>query len=202
MKISRFFVIRYAYELLAEPIPTENDSKNELSLLHLLDLLDSKGLNLFRLDQLLDRLTNLVNRFIIRGSYSPIQYILDLRAYSLKLARDLTTIGYIDWDNETIFYSRISFSILNFRGFLYRLVYSTRTILFKELLFESEGQNIPSIYWNRIHENPLDNSPFSNFLSNPQTELGLVQPEKWLTNRIGSNENLIRRFEIPSPKFT
>ena len=199
LKISRFFIIRYAYESLAEPIPMENDSENELDSS---DSSDIEGLFPSNTQQPLDQLTNLVDRFMIRGSHSPIHIILDLRAYGLKIARDLTTIGHIDWDNETIFYSGISFSMSNFRGFLHGLVHSTRTILFKELLFESECQNIPSIPWEKIHENSLDNSPFSNFLSNPQSDLELIRSENWLINRIEQYENLISRFEIPGPEFT
>ena len=95
----------------------------------------------------LNRLINLVNRFIIRGSYSPVHFILDLRGYSLKIARNTTITGQIDWVNETIIYSEISFSMSTFRGFIHDLVYLTRSILFDELLFNNprKSRNIISI---------------------------------------------------------
>ena len=142
---------------------------------------------------------------MIKGTHSPIHWILDLRAYGLKIARNSTSIGQIDWDGETILYSGISFSISNFRGFLHGLVHSTRTILFDEILFKSiaKSRDIPVIPWTKIHENPLDNSLYSNFLHNPQSNLNIARPQNWLFNRISLNSDLLRRFEIPGLlKFT
>ena len=132
LKISRFFIIRHAYKSLAifySKNISENTSESDL---------DSPTIPDSNLeDKSLDRLTNLVNQFIIKGTYSPIHWIIDLRAYGLKIARNSTSIDQIDWDEETILYSEISFSISNFREFLYGLVYSTHTILFDEILFKS-----------------------------------------------------------------
>ena len=88
--------------------------------------------------------------------------------------------------------------MLNFRGFIHELVYSTRAILYDEILFKSmnKSRDIPLIPWDRIHENPLDNSPDSNFLNNPLTQIDLAA-DKWLTNRINRYNNLLRQFEIP-----
>ena len=199
LKISRFLIIRKAYESLGQSFSSENTLENSLeSDEYLSDISESDN------DQKpLDRLTILVDRFMIRGSHSPIHYILDLRAYGLKIARESTTIGQIDWDRETIFYSGISFSMSDFRGFLHGLVHSTRTILYDEILFRSitKSRDIPEIPWEKIHENPLDNTPFSNFLHNPQSDLDISRPQDWLFNRISLNIDLISRFEIPGEDF-
>ena len=199
LKISRFLIIRYSYESSARPFPTENDSENDLESDS--DSPNSSGQDLGQ--KPLDRLTTLVNRFMIRGSHSPIQYILDLRAYGLTIARNSTSIGQIDWNKETIFYSSISFSMSNFRGFIHGLLYSTRAILFDEILFRSitKSRRIPLIPWEKIYENPLDNSPYSNFLNNPQTNLGIPRPQDWLFSRLSQHEDLLRRFQIPSSEF-
>ena len=201
LKISRFLIIRHAYESLAISYTrTENSLENSSE--SDLDSPDISGSDLEH--KSLDRLTNLVNRFMIKGTHSSIHWILDLRAYNLKIARNSTSINQIDWDGETILYSEISFSILNFRGFLHGLVYSTRTILFDEILFKSiaKSRDIPVIPWTKIHENPLDNSPYSNFLHNPQSNLDIARPQDWLFNRISLNRDLLRRFEIPRLDFT
>ena len=39
-----------------------------------------------------------------------------------------------------------------------------RILLRKELLFEIDSITIPSIPWSRIYDNPLDSTPFQNFL--------------------------------------
>ena len=201
LKISRFLIIRYAYKSLAISYTrTENSSENSLE--SDLDSPDISGSNLEH--KSLDRLTNLVNRFIIKGTHSPIHWILDLRAYSLKIARNSTSIDQIDWDEETILYSEISFSMSNFRGFLYDLVYSTRTILFDEILFKSidKSRDISVISWTKIHENPLNNSLYSNFLHNSQLNLDIARPQNQLFNRISLNRDLLRRFEISKLEFT
>ena len=199
LKISRFLIIRKAYESLGDSFSPENISENDSE-----SDSDSPEISESENHQKpLDQLTILVDRFMIRGSHSPIHYILDLRAYGLKIARESTTIGHIDWDRETIFYSGISFSMSDFRGFLHGLVHSTRTILYDELLFKSitKSRDIPKIPWEKIHENPLDNSPFSNFLYNPQLDLDISRPQDWLFNRISLNKDLISRFEIPGEDF-
>ena len=200
LKISRFLIIRHAYESLAISYTrTENSSENSSE--SDLDSPDISGSNLEH--KPLDRLTNLVNRFMIKGTHSPIHWILDLRAYGLKIARNSTSIGQIDWDGETILYSGISFSMSNFRGFLHGLVHSTRTILFDEILFKSiaKSRDIPVIPWTKIHENPLNNSLYSNFLHNPQSNLDIARPQDWLFNRISLNRDLLRRFEISGSEF-
>jgi len=76
------------------------------------------------------RLEILVNRFLVRGSRSPFEWMLDLRSYGLKIARNTTSSGYINWEGETIIYRTLSFLIANFREFLYKLISSTRALLF------------------------------------------------------------------------
>ena len=101
-----------------------------------------------------------------------------------------------------ILYGSISFSILNFRSFIHGLVSATRILLRKELLFEIDSIAIPSIPWSRIYDNPLDSTPFRNFLGDNRTDLGLPNSEKWLYNRIATNPILASRFTIPGPVFS
>lgn len=67
----------------------------------------------------------------------------------------------------------------NFRGFIYGLVYSTRTILYHKILFKSINRlrDIPLISWETIYENSLDNSSYSNFLNNSQSDLTISRPQ-------------------------
>jgi hypothetical protein len=38
----------------------------------------------------------MVDRFMVRGSYSPMQWMLDLRIYGMKIHYSITADGYID----------------------------------------------------------------------------------------------------------
>ena len=146
---------------------------------------------------------------LIRGTFTPINWLLDLRSYGLNIARKTTSAGAIDWEGEIILYNSISFSISDFRSFIHGLASVTRNFLYKELLFEnrvstrdSPIRNIPPIPWSRIYDNPLDSTPFRNFLGDSQTDLGLDSLEKWLYNRIATSPDLASRFTIPGPRFS
>ena len=198
LKITRFFVLRFAFEPSLE-YSSDSDSDSDLS-----DLSPEPDL-LFPGENLdtgsLERLRALIDRFLIRGSYSTIHWLLDLRSYGLKIARNTTSPGYIDWSGDTILYKDISFSLSDFRSFLFGRIDSTRDILFKELLFSSLN-NIPEIPWPRIFDNPLDNTGFSNFIDNPRTDFGLENSNQWLFNRISENSNLSSRFFLSGPEIT
>ena len=134
--------------------------------------------------------------------------MLDLRNYGLKIARDTTTSGYIEWEGNTIIYPTISFSIFDFRSFIYGLTTATRTTLFRDILFENSKytkesplRTIPDIPWRKIYDNPLDSSSFSNFLTNPRTIIGLENSDKFLFERIATSPDLASRFTLSGPDF-
>ena len=134
--------------------------------------------------------------------------MLDLRNYGLKIARDTTTSGYIEWEGNTIIYPTISFSIFDFRSFIYGLTTATRTTLFRDILFENSKytkesplRTIPDIPWRKIYDNPLDSSSFSNFLTNPRTIIGLENSDKFLFERIATSPDLASRFTLSGPEF-
>ncbi|KAL6716774.1 hypothetical protein ACLMJK_004686 [Lecanora helva] len=197
LKISKFFVLRFAFEPRLE-YPSDLDSDSNISDL---DLSREPVLLFSDLDlseKPLERLTTLIDRFLIRGTKTTMAWLLDLRSYGLKIARNSTSPGYIDWSGETILYKDISFSLSNFRSFLFGLIESTRDILFTELLFSSVN-NIPEIPWSRIFDNPVDNAGFSNFLANPRSDFGLENSDRWLYNRISENSSLSSRFFLSGP---
>ncbi len=98
----------------------------------------------------------------------------------------------------------ISFLISDFQSFTYGLLTATRGILYKDLLFENStsNRNIPEIPWSRIYNNPIDSTLFSSFLSDPHTQLGIENLEKFLFNRIRSSPDLASRFSLLGPEFT
>lgn len=193
IKISRFLVCRYSYEESTTLRPQSNDELgSESEDISLIDL----GLELG--SGPLTRLTTLVNQFMISGSHSPMDWLLSLRAYGIKIAQNTTSPGQIDWNGDTIAYRNISFSLLDFRGFIHGLISSTRSILINDILFESyfthSTSQIPEIPWGDIHDNPLDPTPFSDFLSNSRSNFQLSNSARWLWDRIMSNPILYRRF--------
>ena len=135
--------------------------------------------------------------------------MLDLRSYGIKITRTSTSLGKVDWEGDSISLGGSSFSISDFQGFIHGLTSSTRAILFRDILFEnsistrkSPIRKIPEISWQKLYDNPIDSTPFSNFLSDSRTDLGLENPEKFLFDRIATSPDLVSLFSIPGPQLT
>ena len=60
----------------------------------------------------------LVDSFMVRGTRSPMQYMLDLRAYGMKIQQATTGIGRIEWQGETVLCGGIKFSLDELRDSL------------------------------------------------------------------------------------
>jgi len=205
LKIRRFLVLRLAFEN-SSSIESRLDDSSSVSSTN--STTEERFPGPGAQNGPLLRLETLVNRFLIRGSRSPFEWMLDLRSYGLKIARNTTSSGYINWEGETIIYRTLSFSIANFREFVHGLISSTRALLFQDILFEnsistakSPLRKIPDISWRQIYDNPLDSTPFSNFLNDSRTNIGLENPERFLYSRIATSPDLASRFTIPGPEF-
>ncbi|KAG9378476.1 hypothetical protein A1F94_011592 [Pyrenophora tritici-repentis] len=59
----------------------------------------------------------MMDRFMVRGSHSPMQWMLDLRTYGLKIHYNTTTRGHVEWTNgDELLYKELHFSMAQFRG--------------------------------------------------------------------------------------
>jgi hypothetical protein len=81
---------------------------------------------------------------MVRGSRGPMQWMLDLRIYGLKVHYNSTPCGRITWmDRGELFYKDISFTMGDFRRFTHGLFRASRRILQEQLLLAEE--DIPAI---------------------------------------------------------
>ena len=147
LKIGRFFVLRICYEnFITEYFEIDIDNSNDSN--------DSITSNTNFNDKSLKRLKIMIDRFMIRGFYTPMNWLFDLRVYGMNIVRNTITTGQIDWNNDQISYGgQISFSMSDFRGFIHGLIASTRSMLFEDLLFDHLSKStseIPSISWSTI----------------------------------------------------
>ncbi|OGE46773.1 hypothetical protein PENARI_c114G07895 [Penicillium arizonense] len=98
----------------------------------------------------------MVSQFMVRGTNSPIQWLLDLRTYGLKIHYNSTTTGHVGWMNQDqLLYQQFNFTMGDFRGFIHGLISSARQILHNELLF-SENGSVPAILWQAIYDDPTE----------------------------------------------
>jgi hypothetical protein len=71
---------------------------------------------------------------MIRDSHEPMQWMLDLRTYEMKVHFNTTAEGHIDWRGDTVLYKKIQFSMTDFRGMMHGLMTETRRLLQEKLM--------------------------------------------------------------------
>jgi len=94
LKLSRFFVLKFAFKDDILDITSSGESSDESD-----DIIGPE--NPFPgpepdISKPLSRLKTLVDRFLIRGTHTPINWLLDLRSYGIKIAWSTTSSGLID----------------------------------------------------------------------------------------------------------
>jgi hypothetical protein len=136
----------------------------------------------------------LMAKFMVRGTYGPMQWILDLRTYRLKVHYNSTTPGHVGWMNQDqLLYKELNFSMGDFKGFIHGLVGATKQLLHEELLFATEGGSVPLIPWREIRDDPTQRGHGWSFLKDTRTQWP-VEGSQWLMDRVRSEGGLQRRF--------
>lgn len=138
-------------------------------------------------------LTNMMNQFMLRGTFSPLEYMLDIRSYGLKVHYSTTAEGYINWiSHDELSYQHLTFSLGDLRACVHGLTSATAQILLDELLLCEESQ-VPSIPWDSIKEDPNQSAARYSFLQDPRTKWP-VDGEQWLLQHVVTTKDLQRRF--------
>jgi hypothetical protein len=124
----------------------------------------------------------MMDRFMVRGTHSPMQWMLDLRTYGLKIHYNTTARGHVEWvGQEEMLYKDLQFNMAQFRGIVHGLATESRRLLMDELLYSGirAAYPIPSVPWESLRDNPTDKRPGWNFLKDHRTRMP-VDGERWL----------------------
>ncbi|KIV98356.1 uncharacterized protein PV09_09802 [Verruconis gallopava] len=135
----------------------------------------------------LDFVNDMMDQFMVRGTKGPIQWMLDLRTYRLKIHYNTTSSGHVEWCNgDELLYKKAQFNMAQFRGMVHGLVEQMRRIMFDELLFcgGKKAKDIPNVPWNTIRDDPTNTTPGWSFLDDERTWLP-INSKQWLFDRIG-----------------
>ena len=128
----------------------------------------------------------MMDSFMVRGSGSPIQWILDLRTYGLKVHYNTTAVGHVNWkDKYTLEYKAIRFNVAQFREMVHQLVESTRRTLFEDVLFAQSRKDVPNIPWDMLFDDPTNGEVGWNFINDQRSRLP-VDGRDGLSERIRS----------------
>jgi len=144
---------------------------------------------------------------------SPMDFILRLRAYGLKIRYNVTEDGVIDWVGDKVLYGHTSFSMAELRSTVHGLVEATRGELHKKLLLlDVNGEEIltaeglaqlPPIPWAGLVDNPAEMSVGWNLFRDGRNQF-TVDGRSWLYTRILKEPRLqkafIRRTQMQEPE--
>jgi hypothetical protein len=138
----------------------------------------------------------IIDQFIVRGTHSPMQWMLDLRTYGLKIHYNSTARGHVEWvGQDEMLYKDLQFNIAQFRGMVHGLATESRRLLMDELLYSisSAAEPIPSVPWESLRDNPTNKRLGWNFLKDYRTRMP-VDGEQWLFQRVGQDAAIRDRF--------
>lgn len=88
----------------------------------------------------------MMDAFMVRGCGSPVQWMLQSRAYAMKIAFNTTSPSHVDWSNgDRLQYTSVKFSIAKFRSMVAQLRQATWRALVEDLMFTPDADYIPAI---------------------------------------------------------
>lgn len=136
----------------------------------------------------------MMDGFMVRGCGSPMQWILDLRSYGMKIAFNTTSAGHVNWrDGDTLEYRAVKFNMAEFRGMVSKLCQDTRRALLEDLMFAANANDVPAVPWMELYDDPSNDEVGWSFIRDQRSRLP-VEGTNWLHERIGSREDLRGRF--------
>jgi hypothetical protein len=156
IKVVRFMVVQQALELSGPLDDDEFDSDSAY---------ESNGSNnppRRRRKGCLQFVQEMMYRFMVRGSHGPMQWMLDLRTYGLKIHYNTTSRGHVEWaGRDELLYKSLQFSKAQFRGMVHGLATERRRLLMDELLFGNSrtAESIANVPWVSLRDNPTDERP-------------------------------------------
>ena len=198
VKVARFMVVQKALEMVGpdgedefnddEPYDVENRRVNE-------------GTGNTRHKGSLQFVADMMDAFMVRGSHGPMQWMLDLRTYGLKIHYNTTATGHVGWQgHDEILYKNVQFNMAQFRSMVHGLVEQCRQLMEEELLFcggkYQGGEQVPEVPWGSLRDDPTDKRLGWNFLQDQRTRMP-VDGTTWLQGRIRRGDAIRQRFLRP-----
>jgi superfamily II DNA helicase RecQ len=136
----------------------------------------------------------MMDGFMVRGCGSPMQWMLDLRGYGMKIDFNTTSAGHVNWrDGDTLEYKAVKFNMAEFRGMVGGLHQATRRALLEDLMFTTDRGGIPVVPWQHLYDDPSNDEAGWSFIRDQRSRLP-VDGQSWLHERIGSRPDLRQRF--------
>lgn len=107
-----------------------------------------------------DRLRDFVQEYMIQGSRSPMEWMIDLLVYGQSIDHQTTSDGDVSWIESKVMYQGVKFTMEDFKSMIHSLVHEAKKHLFEKLLFEF---NPPPVDWSELADSPGNHSRRFNF---------------------------------------
>jgi hypothetical protein len=108
IKTARFMVVQQGLELSCADLVDPQDSSDEFDNDSAYDSAPSPR----RPKGCLQLVKQMMNQFMVRGNYGPMQWMLDLRTYRFKIHYNTTSRGHLGWmGQDEMLYKELHFSM-------------------------------------------------------------------------------------------
>jgi hypothetical protein len=135
-----------------------------------------------------------VSQYMFRGTFTPFDWMYELRAYGMQIARTTTSEGAVEWDGERLLYKDIQFTMTEFRAFIHGLHHEVRTILERDLLCSRTiYDEIPRVVLAALRDNPRESLSGWCFLRDGRNHFP-VDGDAWLYQQVQSHHALRTKF--------
>jgi len=137
------------------------------------------------------------------GQPSPMDWILRLKTYGMKIRFNTHADGIVDWQGDRLLYGGIRFTMVELRAMIYGMIQTTKVELLKDLLVldaDDEGTikdhttPLPVIEWGDLVDNPAETKTGWSFSKDPRNTFGGVDGESWMTGRVSRERKLREEF--------
>ncbi len=139
----------------------------------------------------------LVERFMtlrkFGGRISPMDRILHMRTYGMKIRMTTKAGGTVSWEGSSILVNKIKFSMDDIRTVVHGLYETVRKRL-NELLFVDREDAMPALDLKSLCDNPAELSEGWNFLKDRRNQFS-VDGERWMWRRMFA-EDVIEKYFI------
>jgi hypothetical protein len=141
------------------------------------------------------------DRFMVYGSESPMNWILNLRAYGAKLRDNTTCLGFVEWsdDGQKLCYKSLELTMNGLRWFLRDQVHEAQRTLHGLLLIPKIDQDrhvehLPQIHLNSLKDDPTVHHANYSFLQDRRNEQILGGYQRYILRCIKTDAILRRQF--------
>jgi len=132
------------------------------------------------------------------GRPSPIDAILHIRTYGVKIGYTTKGIARISWQgDDMICIDKISFTMDDIRTVVHGLHETVRQRLSKDILMVEEEQAMPPIDLRRLFDNAAEMAEGWSFLRDPRNAWG-IDGDRWMWERMNRGEAIRKRFRKPN----